>query len=54
MTTDSGDVQVINAFSLKVTRTIQTGPAMGDGRGQGTVRQIFVGDRFDGSIVRLS
>ena len=55
VTTDRGNVQVIDTASLTVTRVIPTGPgpwALAAARG--TAQHVFVGDRIDCSIVRLS
>jgi YVTN family beta-propeller protein len=55
VTTDRGDVQVIDTVSLMVTRVIPTHSApWAIAAAKGTVQQVFVGDRFDGSVIRIS
>jgi YVTN family beta-propeller protein len=55
VTTDRGDVQVINTSTLTVDRIIPTTPApWAIEAAGGTARQVFVSDRFDGTITRLT
>jgi YVTN family beta-propeller protein len=55
VTTDRGNVQVINTTTLTVDRVIPVSKApWGIDAVGGTARQVFVGDRSDGTITRLA
>lgn len=55
VTCDAGVVHVVDTVSLTRSRSIPVGPLpWAVAAAPGTARQVFVGDRLDGSVVRLS
>ena len=55
VTTDRGDVQVIDTSSLTVTRVIPTHSApWAIAVAKAAAQYVFVGDRSDGSVIRIS